>query len=120
MVFSKDELIGALAHEVGIVRHLITTITADTADFRATPTQRSNIELVRSPVPAFDTRDVRVDRHAAIARELQRLFHESGNAGSVLACENRHGCMHRPAGGHADRALPGRTRRPGRAIGLAR
>jgi hypothetical protein len=47
MVFSKDELIGALAHEVGIVRHLITKITADTADFRATPKQRSNIELVR-------------------------------------------------------------------------
>lgn len=47
MVFSKDELIGALTHEVNVLRHLITKIDDDAVDFRATPKQRSNIELVR-------------------------------------------------------------------------
>lgn len=47
MVLTKDELIGALSHEVNVLRHLITKIDADTVNFRATPKQRSNIELVR-------------------------------------------------------------------------
>jgi hypothetical protein len=47
MVLTKDELIGALTHEVNVLRHLITKIDADAVDFRATPKQRRNIVLVR-------------------------------------------------------------------------
>lgn len=47
MVLSKDELVGALSHEVHVLRHLITKIDADTVDYRPTPKQRSAIELVR-------------------------------------------------------------------------
>lgn len=47
MVLTKDELIGALTHEVNVLRHLITKIDADTVDYRPTPKQRSSIELVR-------------------------------------------------------------------------
>jgi len=47
MVLSKDELVGLLAHEVNILRHLITKIDASAVDFRPTPGQRSSIEVVR-------------------------------------------------------------------------
>jgi hypothetical protein len=47
MLLTNDELIGAFTHEVNVLRHLITKIHADAVDFRATPGQRSNIELVR-------------------------------------------------------------------------
>jgi hypothetical protein len=47
MILTNAELIGALTHEVNVLRHLITKIDADAVDFRATPGQRSNIELVR-------------------------------------------------------------------------
>jgi hypothetical protein len=47
MVLSKDELVGLLAHELNVLRHLITKIDGDAIDFRPTPQQRSSIELVR-------------------------------------------------------------------------
>lgn len=47
MVLTKDELIGALTHEVNVLRHLITKIDADAVDYRPTPKQRSSIEVVR-------------------------------------------------------------------------
>lgn len=47
MVLTKQELIGALTHEVNVLRHLITKIDADAVDYRPTPGQRSAIELVR-------------------------------------------------------------------------
>lgn len=47
MVLSKDELVGLLAHEVNVLRHLITKIDATSVDYRPTEKQRSSIELVR-------------------------------------------------------------------------
>lgn len=47
MVLTKDELIGALTHEVNVLRHLITKIDGDAVDYRPTPKQRSSIEVVR-------------------------------------------------------------------------
>lgn len=47
MVLTKDELIGALTHEVNVLRHLITKIDGDAVNYRPTPKQRSSIELVR-------------------------------------------------------------------------
>lgn len=47
MVLTKEELIGALTHEVHVLRHLITKIDANAVDYRPTPKQRSSIELVR-------------------------------------------------------------------------
>lgn len=47
MVLTRDELIGALTHEVNVLRHLITKIDAETVDYRPTPKQRSTIEVVR-------------------------------------------------------------------------
>jgi len=47
MVLSTDELVGMLAHEVNVLRHLITKIDAESADYRPTDQQRSTMELVR-------------------------------------------------------------------------
>lgn len=47
MVLAKDELIGLLAHEVNVLRHLITKLDATSINYRPTETQRSAIELVR-------------------------------------------------------------------------
>ena len=47
MVLSKDELVGLLAHEVNVLRHLITKVDAGSIDYRPTEKQRSSIELVR-------------------------------------------------------------------------
>ncbi len=47
MVLTNTELVSALTHEVHVLRHLVTKIDADAVGFRATPKQRSNIELVR-------------------------------------------------------------------------
>jgi hypothetical protein len=47
MVLTKDELIGAITHEVNVLRHLITKIDADAVDYRPTVKQRSTIEVVR-------------------------------------------------------------------------
>lgn len=47
MVLSKDELVGLLAHEINVLRHLITKIDATSVDYRPTEKQRSSIEVVR-------------------------------------------------------------------------
>ncbi|WP_396224123.1 hypothetical protein [Gemmatimonas sp.] len=47
MVLTKDELIGALTHEVQVLRHLLTKIDAEAVNYRPTPKQRSSIEVVR-------------------------------------------------------------------------
>jgi hypothetical protein len=47
MVLSTDELVGLLAHEVNVLRHLITKMDASSADYRPTEGQRSSIDLVR-------------------------------------------------------------------------
>ncbi len=47
MVLSKDELIGLFAHEVHVLRHLITKIDTTSVNFRPTEQQRSTVELVR-------------------------------------------------------------------------
>ncbi len=47
MVLAKDELVGLLAHEVNVLRHLITKIDDGAVNYRPTEKQRSSIELVR-------------------------------------------------------------------------
>ena len=47
MVFTKNELIGSLQHEVHILLHLASKVDRLTLDYRPTPTQRSTIELLR-------------------------------------------------------------------------
>jgi len=47
MVLSTDEFVGMLAHEVNVLRHLITKIDAASVDYRPTDQQRSSIEVVR-------------------------------------------------------------------------
>jgi hypothetical protein len=47
MVLAKDELVGLLAHEVNVLRHLITKIDDSSINYRPTEKQRSSIELVR-------------------------------------------------------------------------
>jgi hypothetical protein len=47
MVLSTDELVGLFAHEVNVLRHLITKLDATSVDYRPTAGQRSSIELVR-------------------------------------------------------------------------
>ena len=47
MVLTKDELIGALRHEVRILVHLASKVDAGKLDYRPTPKQRSLLELLR-------------------------------------------------------------------------
>ena len=47
MVLTKQELIGALTHEVNVLRHLISKVDASAVGYRPTPKQRSTIEVVR-------------------------------------------------------------------------
>lgn len=47
MVLSTQELVGLLAHEVNVLRHLITKMDDASIDYRPTEAQRSSIELVR-------------------------------------------------------------------------
>src|SRR5688572_30763121 len=47
MVLSKEELIGALKHEVRILVHLIGKLDKAHVDYRPTPKQRSVLELLQ-------------------------------------------------------------------------
>jgi hypothetical protein len=47
MVLTKDELIGALQHEVDILLHLASKVDPDKLDYRPAPKQRSLLELLQ-------------------------------------------------------------------------
>lgn len=47
MVLTKDELIGALQHEVRILVHLAGKVDPSQVDYRPTKTQRSTLELLQ-------------------------------------------------------------------------
>lgn len=90
MVLTKEELIGALTHEVHVLRHLITKIDADAVNYRPTPKQRSSIELVRylvvqGPVLVASIRNGAFDREAWGAAQAQADAADLAGLDAMLA-----------------------------------
>jgi hypothetical protein len=99
MVLTKEELIGALKHEVNILLHLASKLDAESVDYRPTAKQRSSLELLKylsimgpqlvkaAKAGAFDPASWTTAQSAAEARNLEQTLEAIKGHADIYASE---------------------------------